>query len=250
MAVTDPTWTPSSWHAFPALQQPDWPDQAALEAVRARLSRLPSPISAGEARPTQPVLGAPAAARRISGWTVGHQHIFHPRPNDHAFAISQPGPSAVITVPFDLLAGYGSSVSGLGPRIPAHDDQLFLTPEVQRTRLISLMNDVERLAREEPWVVQMPEPAKALQGTIIEALLACLTQGQPSRDRVAPGRPPHRRAPERALRERPEEMLSLPASAPSWRGRENPEPRLPGVPRSGRDAIRPRVSPRYVRQIC
>ena len=144
---------------------------------------------------------APAAARRISGWTVGHQHIFHPRPNDHAFAISQPGPSAVITVPFDLLAD----------RIPAHDDQLFLTREVQRTRLVSLMNDVERLAREEPWVVQMPEPAKALQGTIIEALLACLTLGQPSRDRVAPGR--HRRIVarlERALRERPEEMLSLP----------------------------------------
>lgn len=154
---------------------------------------------------------APAAARRISGWTVGHQHIFHPRPNDHAFAISQPGPSAVITVPFDLLTDYGSGVSGPGPRIPAHDDRLFLTSEVHRMRLISLMNDVERLAREEPWVVQMPEPARALQGTNIEALLACLTLGQPSRDRVAPGR--HRRIVarlERALRERPEGMLSLP----------------------------------------
>src|SRR5262245_35978205 len=30
----------------------------------------------------------PAAARRISGWTVGRQHIFHPRPNDQAFATS------------------------------------------------------------------------------------------------------------------------------------------------------------------
>jgi hypothetical protein len=55
------------------------------------------------------------AARRISGWTVGHRHIFHPRPNDHAFASSprQPGASAVITVPFDLLDMYSSGVNGL-----------------------------------------------------------------------------------------------------------------------------------------
>ena len=154
----------------------------------------------------------PSAARRISGWTVGHQHIFHPRPNDHAFSVSprQPGASAVITVPFDLLAAYGGGVTGLDPNVPLHDDRLFLAPEAQRTRLVSLMNDVERLAREEPWIVQMPTPAKALEGTIMEALLACLTMGQPSRNRAAPGR--HRQIVanlERALRERPEEMLSL-----------------------------------------
>ena len=39
MAVTDPTWTPSSWRRRTALQQPEWPDAAALEAVRDRLSR-------------------------------------------------------------------------------------------------------------------------------------------------------------------------------------------------------------------
>jgi AraC-like DNA-binding protein len=156
----------------------------------------------------------PADARRISGWTVGHRHIFHPRPNDHAFATSprQPGASAVITVPFDLLAAYGSGVTGLDHKAPMHDDRLFLAPEAQRIRLISLVNDVERLAREEPWIVQMPVPAKALADTITEALLACLTLGQQSRDRAAPGR--QRRIVarlERALRERPEEMLSLSA---------------------------------------
>ena len=154
----------------------------------------------------------PADARRISGWTVGHRHIFHPRPNDHAFSVSprQPGASAVITVPFDLLAAYGGGVTGLDPNVPMHDDRLFLAPEAQRARLVSLMNDVERLAREEPWIVQMPTPAKALEGTIMEALLACLTMGPPSRNRAAPGR--HRQIVanlEHALRERPEEMLSL-----------------------------------------
>jgi len=154
----------------------------------------------------------PSAARRISGWTVRHQHIFHPRPNDHAFSVSprQPGASAVITVPFDLLAEYGAGVTGLDPNVPTHDDRLFLPPEAQRSRLISLMNDVERLAREEPWIFQMPAPARALQDTLLEALLACLTLGRTSRSRAAPGR--HRRIVarlEHALRERPEEMLSL-----------------------------------------
>jgi hypothetical protein len=63
---------------------------------------------------------APGGPRRISGWTVGHQQIFHPRPNDHALATlaRQPGPSAVITVPFDLLDAHGSGVAGLDPQRP------------------------------------------------------------------------------------------------------------------------------------
>ena len=63
MAVTDPTWTPSSWHGFPALQQPEWPDEAALDAVRERLSRLPSLIFAGEARALRHALGEAAEGR-------------------------------------------------------------------------------------------------------------------------------------------------------------------------------------------
>ena len=63
MAVTDSTWTPSSWHAFPALQQPEWPDQAALESVRERLGRLPSLIFAGEARALRQQLGEAAEGR-------------------------------------------------------------------------------------------------------------------------------------------------------------------------------------------
>ena len=63
MAVTDSTWTPSSWHEFPALQQPEWPDPAALEAVRERLGRLPSLIFAGEARALRHQLGEAAEGR-------------------------------------------------------------------------------------------------------------------------------------------------------------------------------------------
>ena len=63
MAVTDPTWTPSSWHGFPALQQPVWPDEEALASVRERLGRLPSLIFAGEARALRHALGEAADGR-------------------------------------------------------------------------------------------------------------------------------------------------------------------------------------------
>jgi 3-deoxy-7-phosphoheptulonate synthase len=50
MAVTEPSWAPSSWHGLPAAQQPDWPDEAALAEVRERLRALPPLVFAGEAR--------------------------------------------------------------------------------------------------------------------------------------------------------------------------------------------------------
>ena len=50
MAITESTWTPSSWRELPAGQQPDWPDAAALASVRERLSGLPPLVFAGEAR--------------------------------------------------------------------------------------------------------------------------------------------------------------------------------------------------------
>src|SRR5262245_5117653 len=50
MAVTEPSWAPSSWRGLPAAQQPDWPDQAALAEARERLRALPPLVFAGEAR--------------------------------------------------------------------------------------------------------------------------------------------------------------------------------------------------------
>jgi 3-deoxy-7-phosphoheptulonate synthase len=50
MAITASNWTPASWRSLPARQQPDWPDEAALAAVRERLSGLPPLVFAGEAR--------------------------------------------------------------------------------------------------------------------------------------------------------------------------------------------------------
>ncbi len=46
----DSTWTPDSWHARPAGQQPEWPDPAALDDAVKRLSGMPPLVFAGEAR--------------------------------------------------------------------------------------------------------------------------------------------------------------------------------------------------------
>jgi 3-deoxy-7-phosphoheptulonate synthase len=43
-------WSPSSWRAYPAAQQPEWPEPASVEATLATLRGLPPLVFAGEAR--------------------------------------------------------------------------------------------------------------------------------------------------------------------------------------------------------
>ncbi len=46
----DNPWTPSSWRGRPAAQQPDWPNEGALDDVLKRLGGLPPLVFAGEVR--------------------------------------------------------------------------------------------------------------------------------------------------------------------------------------------------------
>ncbi len=57
MTISDSTWTPSSWRALPAGQQPDWPDPNALAHARERLRAVPPLVFAGEARALLTALG-------------------------------------------------------------------------------------------------------------------------------------------------------------------------------------------------
>src|SRR5919197_3128083 len=57
------SWTPDGWHHLPAAQQPEWPDQAALESVLAQVAALPPLVFAGEARTLQASLAEVAAGR-------------------------------------------------------------------------------------------------------------------------------------------------------------------------------------------
>jgi len=56
-------WNPSSWKDFPAIQQPDWPDEASFESVLKTLGELPPLVFAGEARNLQAQLAEVAEGR-------------------------------------------------------------------------------------------------------------------------------------------------------------------------------------------
>ncbi len=55
------TWDPRSWRGRPAAQQPDWPDDAALERAVKQIAGYPPLVFAGEARSLQSALGRVAA---------------------------------------------------------------------------------------------------------------------------------------------------------------------------------------------
>ncbi len=63
MTTTSPTWTPSSWRALPVAQQPDWPDEGALDEVLKRLSTRPPLVFAGEVRKLTSTLAEVAGGR-------------------------------------------------------------------------------------------------------------------------------------------------------------------------------------------
>jgi len=54
-------WTPSSWQAFPAVQQPQWPDTGALDNALKQIATFPPLVFAGEARSLQTALGQVAS---------------------------------------------------------------------------------------------------------------------------------------------------------------------------------------------
>ncbi len=61
MPTTQKNWTKTSWKDRPALQQPNWPDQQAVEKVLADLSSLPPLVFAGEIRSLKQLLANAAA---------------------------------------------------------------------------------------------------------------------------------------------------------------------------------------------
>ena len=57
MTTTSAPWSPTSWRDKPAAQQPDWPDEGALDAVLKQMATMPPLVFAGEARDLTAALG-------------------------------------------------------------------------------------------------------------------------------------------------------------------------------------------------
>lgn len=58
-------WQRDSWRSYPRIQMPDYPDDAAVKAVEAQLSRFPPLVFAGEARRLRSQLADVAQGRRF-----------------------------------------------------------------------------------------------------------------------------------------------------------------------------------------
>lgn len=160
--------------------------------------------------PTEPTI-----VRRVSGQTLARRHIFHMRPNARTIGWSpagMPWAFALINAPLGQLAIDGPRVTGIDPGVPLDDDRMYVAPPAEMARLVGLMGDVTRVVRDTPWVLDTPAAAGALGGSVMAALLGCLTAGRAKPDRAALRR--HRQIVRRfedALRERPEEMLTISA---------------------------------------
>ena len=57
MTSTASSWSPRSWREHPAAQQPNWPDEGALDAVLKEMAAMPPLVFAGEARELTTKLG-------------------------------------------------------------------------------------------------------------------------------------------------------------------------------------------------
>lgn len=155
----------------------------------------------------------PAAPRALSGRIVPMQTLFHHRPKEMMFGTSptgQPWPFATVALPFDVLAQAGGAFAGRAIAPRRDDSALIRTPDAALFRLLSLISDASRLAIEAPEILAMHAPAQALSGAILDALAACLAQGETIRDRAALRRHHEIIARlEQVLIERPEDIFSL-----------------------------------------
>ena len=57
------TWTPAAWRDLPVVQQPQWPDPAAVQQAEKHLASVPPLVFAGEARQLTDALGEVAGGR-------------------------------------------------------------------------------------------------------------------------------------------------------------------------------------------
>ncbi|MGL3822923.1 helix-turn-helix domain-containing protein [Sphingopyxis sp. R3-92] len=157
----------------------------------------------------------PGLIRRLSGRSLHGNRIIHFRPHAETVATSPRGMAwafGILLLPGDILERHAPALAGVDLARPLRSDRLFQIPDDAMSRLIALMKDTARIARDKPWIIEAKEPARGLAGTVIDALLLGLGRGLLRHDRGAPDR--HRQIAarfEQALDERPEEMLSLAA---------------------------------------
>ncbi|WP_158924197.1 helix-turn-helix domain-containing protein [Acidisphaera sp. S103] len=130
----------------------------------------------------------PARPRLMSGREVGHDVLFHPRPNEVFTTRSQsdePFPWGSLVVRYDALASAGGTLVGRDVAPSAIDAATIRTSLLAQGRLLRLVRDVADLAATTPEAADRPPTRAALSGLLTEALVDCLSGGILEYDRAA-----------------------------------------------------------------
>jgi AraC-like DNA-binding protein len=155
----------------------------------------------------------PAPERLLSGRSVGHGMLYRHRPNEVMYGRSpsgKPWPHATIALENDIFDRYMMAFAGRDVAPPRQDAMRLQMAGPAFQRLLALMADAARVAAATPRLVEFDAACQALSGAMMDALAACLAEGDVLPDRAA-ARTNHRLMGrlERVLDERAAEMLSL-----------------------------------------
>jgi AraC-like DNA-binding protein len=155
----------------------------------------------------------PAPPPMIYGRNVPHGALYHFRPNELFQVTSASGvswPWASIWTPYEELERCGGALAGRDVSPSRSDMAIIQAAGPARERLVRLVTDAGRVAAMRPEVAVSPPASRALSGAILEALVACLAQGERAPDRAAARRRHQIMARlELVLHEHAEEMLTL-----------------------------------------
>jgi 3-deoxy-7-phosphoheptulonate synthase len=102
--VRQQEWSPGSWRERPVEQQPDWPDEAALDRALKQLSGLPPLVFAGEARQLTDALAAVQGGRAFLLQAGDCAESFH------EFSADQIRDKLKVILQMAVVLTYGSGV--------------------------------------------------------------------------------------------------------------------------------------------
>jgi AraC-like DNA-binding protein len=123
---------------------------------------------------------------------------------------SGPAHWAAMSLPVDDMAGLGAAIAG-SDLTPPRDALTLHPPQSAMAKLLGLLATAGRLAGRAPEIIANPDSARGLEQAFIQALVACLSEGDDREDTAAQRR--HEtimRRFRRVLEENPDEPLYLP----------------------------------------
>jgi hypothetical protein len=146
-----------------------------IQRAREKLPRIVHSALSAERPPVFFLASADQAATHHSGMNVSFGEIIWERAGSvHHIRSWGPCHWGTISLPRDDLAAAGHALVGRDVAAPAITRRLRPAPPLM-SRLLTLHEAAEQLAKNAPHILAQPEPARALEQALVHALIMCLT---------------------------------------------------------------------------